>query len=70
MKQVLTKKQEESYKFIVSFTDEHGFPPTVRELQTLLGLASVSSAFERIRQLEERGYIRRIPSSPRAIEIL
>ena len=40
LKQTLTRKQEESYQCIVRFTEEHGFPPTVRELGALLGVAS------------------------------
>ena len=36
----------------------------------LIGVRSTSSAFSRIKQLEQNGYIRRIPASPRAIEIL
>ena len=48
----------------------HGYPPTVREFGKLIGVKSTSSAFSRIKQLELNGYIRRIPASPRAIEIL
>ena len=48
MKQTLTRKQEESYQCIVRFTEEHGFPPTVRELGALLGVASTSTVFSRI----------------------
>lgn len=70
MKQTLTKKQEESYQCIVRFTEEHGYPPTVRELAALIGVTSTSTVFSRIRQLEKNGYIRRVPASPRAIEIL
>lgn len=70
MKQTLTRKQEESYQCIVRFTEEHGFPPTVRELGELLGVASTSTVFSRIKQLEKSRYIRRLPASPRAIEIL
>ena len=47
-----------------------GYPPTVREFGKLIGVRSTSSAFSRIKQLEQNGYIRRIPASPRAIEIL
>ena len=70
MEQTLTRKQGESYQCIVRFTEEHGFPPTVRELGALLGVASTSTVFARIRQLEKSGYIRKVSASPRAIEIL
>ena len=70
MKQTLTRKQEESYQCILNYTKEHGYPPTVREFGKMIGVISTSSAFSRIKQLELNGYIRRIPASPRAIEIL
>lgn len=70
MKKALTRKQEEIYQCILRYTNEHGYPPTVREFGKLIGVKSTSSAFSRIKQLEQNGYIRRIPASPRAIEIL
>lgn len=70
MKNALTRKQEESYQCILRYTNEHGYPPTIREFGELIGVKSTSSAFSRIKQLEQNGYIRRIPASPRAIEIL
>ena len=70
MKKALTRKQEESYQCILRYTNEHGYPSTIREFGKLIGVKSTSSAFSRIKQLELNGYIRRIPASPRAIEIL
>ena len=70
MKKTLTRKQKESYQCLLDYTKEHGYPPTVREFGKLIGVKSTSSAFSRIKQLELNGYIRRIPASPRAIEIL
>ena len=72
MKKALTRKQKESYQCILRYTNEHGYPPTItiREFGKLIGVKSTSSAFSRIKQLELNGYIRRIPASPRAIEIL
>ena len=70
MKKALTRKQKESYQCILDYTKEHGYPPTVREFGKMIGVRSTSSAFSRIKQLELNGYIRRIPASPRAIEIL
>lgn len=67
---VLPISIEEIEDSALKYKDEHGYPPTVREFGKLLGLKSASSAFSRIRQLEQSGYIRRIPASPRAIEIL
>ena len=58
MKKALTRKQEESYQCILNYTKEHGYPPTVREFGELIGVKSTSSAFSRIKQLEQNGYIR------------
>ena len=66
LKQTLTRKQEESYQCILQYTTEHGYPPFGK----LIGVKSTSSAFSRIKQLGQCGYIRRVPASPRAIEIL
>ena len=70
MKKAINQKQKESYQCILNYMKEHGYPPTVREFGELIGVKSTSSAFSRIKQLEQNGYIRRIPASPRAIEIL
>ena len=70
LKQTLTRKQEESYRCILNYMKEHGYPPTVWEFGELIGVKSASSAFSRIKQLEKSGYIRRIPASSRAMEIL
>lgn len=70
MKKALTRKQKESYQCILNYMKEHGYPPTVREFGELIGVKSTSSAFSRIKQLEKSGYIRRIPASSRAMEIL
>lgn len=59
MKKALTRKQKESYQCILNYMKEHGYPPTVREFGELIGVKSTSSAFSRIKQLEQNGYIRR-----------
>ena len=50
--------------------ETHGYPPTVRELATAVGLASTDSVTFHLAHLERDGWIRRIPGSPRAISIL
>ncbi|WP_237243259.1 transcriptional repressor LexA [Rothia nasimurium] len=50
--------------------DEHGYPPSMREIGDLVGLASLSSVTHQLSRLEEMGYIRRDPKRPRAIEVL
>ncbi|WP_255964690.1 helix-turn-helix domain-containing protein, partial [Staphylococcus aureus] len=47
-----------------------GYPPSVREIGEAVGLASSSTVHGHLSRLEEKGYIRRDPTKPRAIEIV
>ena len=60
----------QGYDFLCRYADEHGYSPTVRELAKELGYTSTSSAFSLLKELEERGFIRRNKMCPRAITIL
>ena len=44
MKAKLTHKQQEVYDYILSFTNEYGYPPSVREIGAALGLKSPSTS--------------------------
>jgi repressor LexA len=48
----------------------HGYPPSMREIGQLAGLSSPSSVAHQLRVLELKGYIRRDPNRPRALEVL
>ena len=60
----------QGYDFLCRYADEHGYPPTVRELAKELGYTSTSSAFALLKELEQRGFIRRNKMCTRAITIL
>ncbi len=49
---------------------KHGYPPSVREICNSVGLASTSSVHHQLNNLERKGYIRRDPSKPRALEVV
>lgn len=66
----LTARQKNILEAISEAIDEHGYPPSMREIGDLVGLASLSSVTHQLTRLEEMGYIRRDPKRPRAIEIL
>ena len=66
----LTKKQEMILEFIKNQQSEKGYPPSVREICTHVGLKSTSTVHSHLKTLEELGYIRRDPTKPRAIEVL
>jgi len=66
----LTRRQQEILTFIRRYTDAHGYPPSVREIGQALGLTSSSTVHSHLSALEKKGYLRRDPSKPRALEIL
>ena len=47
-----------------------GYPPSMREIGDIVGLASLSSVTHQLGQLEKWGYLRRDPRRPRAMEVL
>lgn len=66
----ITKKQQEILDFMKQEIISRGFPPSVREICTAVNLKSTSSVHAHLETLEKKGYIRRDPDKPRAIEIL
>jgi len=69
-KQKLSKRRKLIYDYIVSYTKECGYPPSVREIGAAVGLASPSTVHMHLKVLEEMGYIRRDPNKPRTIELI
>ncbi|MFC4387539.1 transcriptional repressor LexA [Gracilibacillus marinus] len=66
----LSKRQEEILAYIKEQVDLKGYPPSVREIGQAVGLASSSTVHGHLARLEKKGYIRRDPTKPRAIEVL
>lgn len=66
----ITAKQKEILEYIKSEILKRGFPPAVREICEAVHLKSTSSVHSHLESLERKGYIRRDPTKPRAIEIL
>lgn len=69
-KKELTKRQEEILNFIIRQVQKKGYPPSVREIGKAVGLSSSSTVHSHLTTLEEKGYLRRDPTKPRALEIL
>lgn len=65
----MTEKQQRVLDYIIEFTNENGYPPSVREIGSALGLKSPSSVHAHIKRLEEQGYIHKDGNSARAIMI-
>jgi repressor LexA len=66
----LTWRQREVLEFIEQSVAQRGYPPSVREIGQHVGLSSSATVHSHLNSLEQRGYIRRDPTKPRAIEIL
>ncbi len=66
----LSKRQQMIIDYIKNEVNEKGYPPSVREIAKAVGLASSSTVHGHLLRLENKGYIRRDPTKPRAIEIL
>ena len=64
-----TPRQRKILEFIDQTIKENGFPPTVREIGKAVGLNSPATVHTHLSTLQERGYIRRDPTKPRAIEV-
>lgn len=66
----LTDRQQEILTFVRRYTESHGYPPSVREIGQAMGLTSSSTVHSHLGALERKGFLRRDPSKPRALEIL
>ncbi len=66
----LSKKQQEIYDYIKLEQYNRGYPPSVREICAGVNLKSTSTVHGHLAKLEEKGYIKRDPTKPRAIEII
>jgi repressor LexA len=66
---MMTERQRAILDYLRGFVDEHGYPPTVREIGEAVGLRSPSTVHAHLAQLERAGLLRRDPTKPRALEL-
>lgn len=66
----LTSRQQDVLDFVKSYIVSHGYPPTVREIGTALGINSPATIHAHLKNLEKKGIIRKDNSKNRAIELL
>jgi repressor LexA len=62
-----TPRQEAILDVIRAFANEHGYPPSVREIGERVGLSSSSTIHAHLKTLERRGLLQRDPTKPRAL---
>ena len=65
----LTAKQQQIYDYILAFTNDHGYPPSVREIGAAIGLKSPSTVHFHMKGLEEAGMIVKAEGKTRAISL-
>jgi repressor LexA len=66
----LTRRQRRILEVIKDAVDTRGYPPSIREMGESVGLASSSSVAHQLKVLEQKGFLRRDPNRPRALEVL
>lgn len=64
-----SNKKSEIYQFILRFTKEHGYPPSMREICEAVGLKSPSTVHFHMKKLEEEGLISTENFKGRAISL-
>ena len=65
----LTARQKRILEFIRDWVERYGYPPSVREIGEAVGLVSPSSVAYQLKELERKGFLRRDPNRPRAVDV-
>ncbi|MFC7671908.1 transcriptional repressor LexA [Mycolicibacterium sp. GCM10028919] len=65
----LTERQRTILDMIRNSVTTRGYPPSIREIGDAVGLTSTSSVAHQLRTLERKGYLRRDPNRPRAVDV-
>jgi len=68
--QGLTKRQEQTLDFIRTSIESRGYPPTLREIGTHMGIRSTNGVNDHLRALERKGYLRREDMKSRALKLV
>ena len=66
----LTPRQQEIYEYLATHLEDHGYPPTLREICSEFGMKSTRAASDHLLALERKGYIARTRDRSRGIEIM
>ena len=65
----LTERQRTILDVIRASVTSRGYPPSIREIGDAVGLTSTSSVAHQLRTLERKGFLRRDPNRPRAVDV-
>ena len=66
----LKDRERRILEFMKNEIRTKGYPPTVREICTALGIKSTSTAHKDIASLVDAGYLKKDPSKPRALMVV
>ena len=66
----LTERQRQVLEFIDAEIRERGYPPSVREIGEAVGLSSSSTVHAHLAALQDKGFLKRDPTKPRAMELV
>jgi repressor LexA len=69
MKQGLTEKENEMYRFICEATEKNGYSPSVRDIQLALGIKSTATVHAYLNKLEAKGYIQKAQGKSRTLRV-
>lgn len=65
-----TARQQEALQFVADFVAAHGYPPTLREIGSAMGMSTVEAPRSLLMSLERKGHIVRTPSTSRGIKLV
>jgi repressor LexA len=65
----LTQRQRRVLEVIRDSIERRGYPPSVREIGEAVGLSSASSVAHQLSVLQRKGWLRRDPNRPRALDV-
>ena len=68
--QPLTKRQREILDYLAEFIQQHGYAPSLEEIGRRFGLSSLATVHKHLRNLQEKGFIRRAWNRSRSIELI
>lgn len=69
MKQSLTEKENEMYRYICEATEANGYSPSVRDIQEALGIKSTATVHSYLNKLEAKGYIQKAQGKSRTLRV-
>lgn len=68
--QPLTKRQREILDYLAEFIQQHGYAPSLEEIGRRFGLSSLATVHKHLRNLQEKGFIRRAWNRSRSVELI